>query len=376
MFYTILIFLIVLALLVFVHEAGHFLVAKKKGVKPEEFGFGFPPRAMGIYKDQNGNWKKVYGNQEVTDASDTIYSVNWIPLGGFVKIKGENGENKEDKDSFGNKSVGTRALILSAGVLMNVVLAGILLSIGFMIGMPQSLDKVNQDQAHIQDRQVQIAQVLSESPAEKAGLERGDMVVSAQGEEVESYQDLKQSTDTSESINLQIKRGDEIITKEITPTYRENLDRPGIGVALAESGVVQYPWYYAIYQGFLSTFQILWAIILALFFLIKGLIVGNQEVAAQVGGPVAIADLTGQYARMGFAYLIKFTSLLSINLAILNFLPLPALDGGRVLFLLIEKIKGKPVKKEVEAGIHNIGFLVLILLLLLVTFKDVKNLLG
>src|SRR3989344_3535023 len=138
---TIIIFILILSLLVFVHEVGHFVVARKFGVKAEEFGLGFPPRGFGFYKNTEGKWKFVFGSKEVRDAADTVYSVNLIPLGGFVKIKGENGDS-DDPDSFMNKKIWQRASILAAGVTMNMVLAAALLSVGFMIGLPQALDGV------------------------------------------------------------------------------------------------------------------------------------------------------------------------------------------------------------------------------------------
>lgn len=146
----------------------------------------------------------------------------------------------------------------------------------------------------------------------------------------------------------------------------------GIGVAISEVGMVKYPWYYAIWEGFKTTFMMVWAILVAFYELFKGLILGHG-VSADVAGPVGIAVLTGQVARMGVIYIMQFTAMLSINLAIINFLPLPALDGGRVLFLIIEKIKGRPVKRELEAAIHNIGFMLLMVLVLLITFRDVMK---
>ena len=142
MLYTLIIFLIVLSVLVFVHELGHFLTARMFGVKSEEFGFGFPPRILGVYKDNNKHWRLAYGKKEIIDASDTIYSINAIPLGGFVKIKGEDDNGLKDKDSFASHPIWQRALILVAGVFMNIVLAAILLSFGFMVGVPQANDDI------------------------------------------------------------------------------------------------------------------------------------------------------------------------------------------------------------------------------------------
>lgn len=375
-FITILIFLAVLSVLVFAHEFGHFWVARKLGVKAEEFGFGFPPRIAGFYKTEQGKWKIVKGNKEVNDAGDTIYSVNLIPLGGFVKIKGEDGTEQEDPDSFANKKIWKRASILSAGVIMNVVLAMVLFGFGFMIGLPQAVEGVG-DRAQVSNEHIQVAQVLPDSPAEEADLKTGDVILGVNGEQFDRAGELEKFTrgKKGEELSYKIKRGDEVMTKEVTPAQLEKVDGVGIGVSIVTTGLVKYPWYIAIWEGVKTALWMVWAIIIALAGLIKSLIVG-ESVGAEVGGPVRIASLTGQFAEMGFVYLLQFTSLLSINLAIINFLPIPALDGGRVLFLLVEKIKGSPVKKEVEAAIHNAGFILLMLLILLITFNDIFHLIG
>ena len=376
LFITILIFLAVLSVLVFVHEFGHFWVARRLGVKAEEFGFGFPPRIAGFYKTQEGKWKMVRGNKEVEDAGDTIYSVNWIPLGGFVKIKGEDGSGEQEADSFANKKICKRASILSAGVIMNVVLAMFLFALGFMIGLPQAVEGLG-DKAHVEDKKIQIGQVAPDAPADKAGIKAGDILVGVNGRKFESAEELISFTQgkTGQELNYKIKRGDETMTKEVTPVTLEETGDPGIGIMPVSTGLVSYPWYLAIWEGIKTALWLVWAIIVALIGFIKSSIMG-ESVGAAVGGPVRIASMVGQYAEMGFVYLLQLTSLLSVNLAIINFLPIPALDGGRVLFLAIEKIKGSPVRKEVEAVAHNIGFLLLILLILLVTFNDVINLTG
>lgn len=385
MFFTILIFFAVLSLLVFVHELGHFVVARRFGVKAEEFGFGFPPRAWGLYKSKDGKWKQVRGNKAVTDAADTIYSVNYIPMGGFVKIKGELGpsdgsilgetpELEADQDSFFSKKIWERILIISAGVIMNVVLAAALLSIGFMIGLPQAVDSNLSARAQVSQRRIQVADVVPGSPAERAGLKAGDTIAGINGQEFKVYDDLQKfvSGKLNTPLNYKIKRGEEILDKQITPEVIAETGKPGIGIAVAETALVKYPWYEAIWQGINSSISLIWLIIVSFYALIKSLVMG-QGVSGELAGPVGIAVLTGQVARMGITYLLQFTALLSLNLAVINFLPIPALDGGRVLFLLIERIKGSPVKRELEAIIHNIGFILLMLLVLVITFRDVSK---
>jgi len=373
MFLTIVTFIVVLSILVFVHELGHFWTATKFGVKADEFGFGFPPRVWGMYRDEKGKWIQVRGNKEVKDPPNTIYSINWLPLGGFVKIKGEDGEDEDDKDSLLSKPIWQRAIVMSAGVTMNVLLAAVLISIGLMIGLPQSIDDLS-PKARIESEQVQILQVIKESPAANANFQLGDVILNIDGNEFAQVEDIQKYAhdNIDNEINyLVLREGGEMQIK-VTPEFREDTGKGGIGVSITKIGLVSYPWYLAIYEGFKTTFILLWIILVAFYELIKGLITG-QGLSADIAGPVGIATLTGQMARMGFVYILQFTALLSINLAIINFLPFPALDGGRILFLIIEKIKGSPVKREVENAIHNIGFMLLMLLVLVVTFKDVAR---
>ncbi|MCG2695458.1 RIP metalloprotease RseP, partial [Candidatus Parcubacteria bacterium] len=387
MFLTIITFIIVLGVLVFVHELGHFLAARKFGVKAEEFGFGFPPRMFGVYKDKQGKWKRVIGGKEVKDAPGTVYSLNWIPIGGFVKIKGEDaagdgsivGGSREaeeksaapEQDSLTDKPIWQRAIIMSAGVTMNVVLAAALIIFGLSIGMPQVLDGIH-PKARISDKKIQVVQVYPDSPASQAGIIIGDAIISINNVRFVNYEELQKFVDENEGkeLDYRIGRDSEEMLIAITPEIREETSMGGIGIAIAETGIVKYPWYLAIAEGVKTTVFLTWAIIVAFYELFKGLITG-QGLSADIAGPVGIAALTGQMARMGFVYVLQFAALLSINLAIINFLPFPALDGGRVLFLFLEKIKGRPVKRELEAAIHQAGLILLMLLVLVVTFKDV-----
>ncbi len=236
MTFTIIIFLLVLSVLVFVHELGHFIVARKNGVKAEEFGFGFPPRIWGIYKNKENKWKQVKGSKELKDASSTVYSFNWIPLGGFVKIKGENGQNKKDKDSFASKSVGRRALILVAGVVMNIVLAGVLISVGYMIGFPDSTANLPKS-AQVSKQQVQIVQVMPDSAAESADIKAGDVVLSVDGEKVDSEIELQEliRASANEEVDLVLKRQDETMNLTVSPDVKDN-GQGNLGVAIVSSG--------------------------------------------------------------------------------------------------------------------------------------------
>jgi len=374
MFLTIVVFIIILSLLVFVHEFGHFWVARRMGVTAEEFGFGFPPRAIGIYKNREGKWRLVWGKTEVKDAVSTIYSINWVPLGGFVKIKGEEGENADERDSFASKKVWQRAAILLAGVTMNVVLAGALISLGYMVGLPQSLDSIKPN-ASVSERKIQIVQIQPESPAKEAGLKVGDILMSINGQELESTQAVQEFTNKNadEKLNYKLKRGGETVSARIQPEELEGSDRAGVGIAITETGIVRYPVFTAIWEGIKTTVMVTIAILVAFYELIKGLIVSEPTVSADVAGPVGIAALTGQMIQLGFAYVLQFTALLSINLAIINALPIPALDGGKLLFLGLEKLKGRPVKPELENTIHYIGFALLMMLIVVITFRDIAK---
>lgn len=377
---TVILFILVLSVLVFVHELGHFWTARRLGVKAEEFGFGFPPRALGFFKSKSGRWRFLKGNTspdslaEEEKPAGTVYSLNCLPLGGFVKIKGENGEGKQDSDSFAAKALWRRALILSAGVIMNIVLAAALLSVGYMIGLPQSLDEVKAS-AQVSEAQVFVMEVLPDSVAAQAGLESGDIIKAVEGQKITSNEELQDlvSKRTDQDTSFTIIRGEEEQNIIIRPSFSEAVDRAVIGVSIYASGLVRYPFFTAIWEGIKLTGLTFWLIILAFYSLIRDLIIG-VSVSGQVAGPVGIATLTGQVASLGITYLLQFMALLSLNLALVNILPFPALDGGRLLFLLIEKFKGKPVRQSVEAWIHTIGFWLLITLILVITYKDIMRL--
>jgi regulator of sigma E protease len=355
---TAIVFIIVLAVLIFVHELGHFLVAKKFGIKVEEFGFGFPPRIWGIKK------------------GETVYSVNWIPFGGFVKIFGEDGGDRNDKHSFVSKKIWQRASVLLAGASMNVVLAVLLLSLGFMIGLPWAVE----DNENIAGAKVQITQIAAGSPAELAGIKTGDIVLgaSSQGEKLSSLDKVIEfqnfiDRNKGEEVLVDLKRGQRVLTFKLTPRANPPTGEGAMGVGLARVSRITFPWYRAIWEGLLTAFDLIWLTLSSLGLLIWQLF-SHGRVAGEVTGPVGIYSITGQAAQMGFVYILQLAALLSINLAVINVFPFPALDGGRVLFLMIEKIKGSPVSERVERAIHSAGFIFLILLMVVVAFKDIVNL--
>ena len=358
MFIAVLVFVAILAILILVHEFGHFLVAKRANARVEEFGIGFPPRIFGIKR------------------GETIYSLNLFPIGGFVKIYGEDGEKKSDSRSFASKSIGTRALIISAGVVMNVLLAVVLLSWGHFIGLPQVIDgkEVGSDFKNIS---VRIAAVAENSPASEAGIQIGDVVRSmSAGEDeipdVKNIEDVQSFTNThiEETIILTITRGKEIFKKEVLPRVSPPEGEGPIGFAMIKTGDVSYPFYLAPIKGIESTFFLVSGTLKAFGNIFLDLVKTGQF-KGELAGPIGIAVLTGQVQKMGFIFLLQFMALISVNLAIINIFPFPALDGGRLLFLGIEKLKGSPVNQKYEKIAHTVGFALLIFLMIVITVRDI-----
>lgn len=354
MFWTILLFLVVLSLLVFVHEFGHFIVAKKSGMKVEEFGFGFPPRAFVIRR------------------GETDYSINWIPLGGFVKIKGESGQFRSETDSFSSKPAWKRFLVLIAGVAMNLVLAAALLSVGFMMGLPTSIDGELPAGAQVRDASMRVVTVAEDSPAADAGIVSGDTLVSMDSrtfDSAESARDYIRETG-DDGVEVVVKKEDgTFVTSTLVSEDLANVDVHGVGLGLVNTGLVSFPAHLAVLHGVATTGTFTAEVVRSFWDLLKNLVV-NQTVSVDLSGPVGIAVMTGEAADLGVVYLLQFAALLSINLAVVNVLPFPALDGGRILFLAIEVVRRKAVDQNVEAIVHNLGFALLMALVLLVTYRD------
>lgn len=371
---TIILFILVLGILILVHELGHFVTARMFGVKAEEFGFGYPPRIIGWVKDDEGK-RKIIGHK--TDSADfhrTVWSLNWLPLGGFVRIKGEDGGNAEDQDSFGSRPIWQRFIMLFAGVFMNFFLCFVILSAGYMSGAPDIVDDSVGANVNVKNAKVQIISVLPDSPASIAGVESGDEIKMIAGELIESVEETQEvigRQGESETSFTFIRHGEEV-DMIIAPKIEGQGVPARIGVGLVKTGIISYPWYEAIYRGFLSTINMTVGIVVA-FGKIIGDLFTSGKVSTDVAGPIGIAVITGQVARMGWVYVLQFAALLSINLAIINLLPIPALDGGRILFLIIEALKGKKVNQKLEGAIHQIGFILLMILMALVVFRDFQH---
>ncbi len=355
---TTLIFIAVLGVLVLVHELGHFIMARRAGMKVEEFGFGFPPRMLGFKK------------------GGTIYSINWIPFGGFVKILGEDGDSRENPESFGSKPISKRLGVVVAGVVMNLLFAVFLLILGNFFGLRIGLfDEALVNAAR--DKKIQIVQVVPQSPAEKAGLKvldeivgfrvNGEVVKMTTIEEVQAFT----KEHAGETVTMVVRDGT-LFDKQIQTRENPPPGEGSMGIAMALTGVISYPWYESIWRGAYDTYILSANTVMGYGILFKTLFFQGKLIA-EVSGPIGIAGITGQAARVGFSYLMQFVAMISINLAILNIAPLPALDGGRAFFLLIEKVKGRPMNKKLETAINSIGFALLITLMVYVTIKDIAK---
>lgn len=366
---TILIFVLVLGILIFVHELGHFLTARRNGIKAEEFGFGFPPRIFGFVFDEfTKKFRLVKGNENV-ESPHTVYSLNWIPLGGFVRIKGEDRESAHEPDSFAGKSAWVRFKVLVAGVVMNFFLAWVLFSAVLILGFPEQIDPA--DRAKYNDIKVQILQVQPGTPAEEIGLLAGDTIKKLDATAVKNVEAVSKyiADHRGKEITLTVERGDNTVVLKGTPRVDAPAGEGSLGISFSETAIVEYGFFEAIWKGLQQTYLKTVEILMVLVTMIASLFTG-EKTNVDIAGPVGIVYLTKQMTELGLAYLLYFAAILSINLGIINALPIPALDGGRILFVLIEKIKGSPVSQKVEGYVHQVGFILLLLLMVWVTFYD------
>lgn len=363
MILAILLVVLIFGLLVFVHEFGHFIAAKRGGVEVEEFGFGFPPRALG---------KKV---------GKTIYSINWLPLGGFVRMKGEDSSDTS-KGSFGAASYRRKMLILTAGVLMNVLTAFLILVALCFTGIPASVARTlsSAPVAREQEANVLVLEVAKDSPAEKAGVKVGESIVSINGEKFNTEQDLTTTTKrlagTKAVMAVRNSEG-QVRLVDVQLRDEEAGKKSGyLGVGPFETHEVSYG-LKAPLVAVEMTWNMLWGTLKGFALGIAGLlrIVKPSETAA-VTGPVGIVVLLNNVMRLGASYIFFFIASISASLAVVNILPIPALDGGRVFLLSVQRFTGKALSPEGEARVHMIGFALLIGLMIVITVLDVQRLFG
>jgi len=365
----ILLFIFSLGFLIFFHEFGHFLAAKKAGVFVEEFGFGYPPRIIGVYKE-NSKLKLVFGPKE-KKTKTTIYSFNLFPFGGFVKLYGENKDLGEK--SFFSAKLSKRLMITSAGVIFNFFLGMLLLFFGYLIGVPRAGNS-----SYISNPQIQIIGVSKDSPAKKVGLQVGDIILGVK--EKDSFLNFKEIKEFQDYIKHQ--KGKEVILKikrKKEEKYFSVLVRKSppkgegpIGIVLSKVGKFKPPFYLAGPYAIIDSFKIASTIFIFIYLILKNLII-KKTLIAEVAGPVGIVYFGSKLSQLGLSYLLWFLALLSINLAVINLLPIPAADGGRMLMLLIEKIRKRRVSQKVENLINSLGFVAIIILMIIITFKDIQR---
>ena len=359
MFLTIIIVFFSLIFLMVAHEFGHFILAKKFGVDVEEFGIGYPPRIFG---------KKI---------GKIIYSINLLPFGAFVKVRGEMGEVSDSK-SFAGKTIFQRFLIILGGVLVFWIISWILISATMKLGTPVSIP----DEEEVSQSKVQIISIAKNSPAEKENLKTGDFILKMKTEkaEIENIKKVKEVQDFTNSnlgkeILLTIERGREIFEKKIIPRENPPEGEGPMGIILTRITTISFSWYKAPVEGLKATVDSTLSILRSIPKLIFE-ILSKRKIPAgvEVVGPIGIFSLSSQMVNLGLNYYLRFLALISIYLAVFNILPIPALDGGKILFLGIEFIRKKPVSPKVEQNITAVFFAFLVFLMILVTIKDILKL--
>ncbi len=343
MLLTIVVFLALLILLILTHELGHFAAAKMSKVKVEEFGLGLPPKIWGF----------KYG--------ETIYSINAIPFGGFTRLLGE--EDPSTPGSLASKSIGTRIFVLSAGSLLNILLPIILFTISFMIPHDVTMEKVL------------IKEVAVGSPAQTAGIEAGDRILEINGHTIKNRGDL--------SYQIQLNLGNDtsmVIVKpdssqkfvSVKPRWAPPQGQGATGVVLTSSDMTSAVESMPFWQALPSSVTHSWEILVLFKNEVTSWFVRSS--APQLAGPIAIAQLTGEVMKAGISPLLEFAALISINLGIFNLLPIPGLDGGRLMFVLLEWARrGKRISPQKEGLVHMIGFMAMILLIVVISYFDVTR---
>jgi regulator of sigma E protease len=342
---TVLAFFIILGTLILAHELGHYLTARACGVKVEEFGLGYPPRIYGIKR------------------GGIIYSLNLLPLGGFTKMAGE--EDPDIPGSLAGKPAGLRLIVLGAGAVTNALLPVLLFTAALMV--PH----------HVITGQVLIKDIAPDSPAALAGIQAGEKVVSINGNTVNNLGDMQRyiQTNLGRATDIGLIKGENTTRfVTVTPRWKPPAGQGAVGVVLEfrDARVVpeSLPFQAAVPRSLTEYGETVTLLING----IGTMVIGVTPVA--VAGPVAVAQLTGEVAQAGLSPLLEFAAFLSLNLAIFNLLPIPALDGGRILFVLIELVRGKRISPKIEGITHTIGFIILMALIVLVTFTDILRIIN
>lgn len=376
MIVTIIIFITTLLILVVVHEFGHFIMAKKFNIRVLEFGFGIPPKIFG---------KKV---------GETTFSLNWLPIGGFVKLLGEDEVSKkilENHRSFAAQVVWKRILVVVAGVSMNLILAWILFYIvlgfqGFKFQIPLIVEHKFVGVSQEVESHVVIAQIAKDSPAENKGLKVGERILSIDGENIDSDQQLITKTKSlagkTISVTLQDPQSRQSRIIQVVPRQNPPEGQGPLGIAVVSFRVANLEYQTPLEKLFSGPSHSL--NLTAYSFRVFGRVINQsfarktfEPISQSVAGPVGITSLANSIltsSKNPLLPYLDFVGLLSLNLAVVNVLPIPALDGGRLLFLLIEMTTKKKMRSEIEGIIHRVGFALLLTLALLITFSDIRKL--
>ncbi len=343
---TIVIFILTLALLVLVHEFGHFLAAKKQGVKVEEFGFGLPPRIFGIKK------------------GETLYSINLLPIGGFVKLYGEEYHEIKNKSlsqrAFINKNSWQKALIIIAGVIGNLILGWVLISYLFTQGVPVPSNKVT------------IEKIVKNSPAEKSGLKEKDVILTISSNSLKSSEDLIALSKkyAGQPVQITILRNGKKFPAILTPRKNPPTGEGPIGIVVTSFEEKKFPWYQAPFYGLIEASKITYKIAVEIAKVFVR-IAQFQKPGVDVAGPVGIARYADSAIKFGKNAYLELIALLSFNLAIINILPFPALDGGRLMFVIFEGVTKKRLNKNIEKYANLAGILILLSLAVIITINDI-----
>lgn len=359
---TAVIFIIVLAALIFVHELGHFIAARACGIRVDAFKLGFGPRIF--------SWKK----------GETEYGVNWLPFGGYVRIHGEDPDKEAESGpdagrSFVNKPRWQQAIVLAAGVLMNFAFAWLLYVAVFSIGVTATTDGFEQYADKFKDPRIMVTTTLPGSPAALAGLKDGDIIVSVNGQKLADVTAIQNAINDNgaKPASFEYIRGGAAQHADITPKAGLVEGKYAIGIALDQVANMRLPLIPAMKEGFSYTIGSIEQTVIGLYGFVAGIVGGHADFS-QVSGPIGIAGIVGDAAAMGISYLLMVTAVISINLGVINLVPFPALDGGRILFVAIEGV----IRRRIPAGFANItnmiGFALLMILMLAVTWKDVARL--
>jgi regulator of sigma E protease len=339
------------------HEFGHFILAKLFGVKVEEFGVGYPPKLFG---------KRI---------GETLYSLNLLPFGAFVRLFGETETGKEI-ERFSKQPVGKRALIAFGGVLSFWLIAAIIFSLVFNLGASVVIEDTAN--SNLADSKVQIADINPNSPAQIAGLKVGDTIKQFQISnfkfQISKVKDIQELTEEhkGQEVTLTIEREKEVFEVKLVPRVSPPAGEGPMGLALVRTAIKKYSWYQAIWQGTMATGNMTLAIIDGYSQAIKKAVQGLPS-GVQLMGPIGIFHLFTQASQLGINYFLQFIGMIAIYLALFNVLPIPAVDGGKILFLGIEAVRKKPVSEKIEQNITTVFFTILIILSIWVAIKDISR---